>query len=67
MTKSELLKAQSRQINELGGKLHEIGNLVAALQIICADMAEATIRDKRLNEIRSAVIGLGDALDEKVG
>lgn len=45
----------------------DLSNLIAALQVLCFDLADVPIeRGSELAMLRSAVLGVGKALEERV-
>ncbi|WP_170332451.1 hypothetical protein [Ruegeria arenilitoris] len=56
MTDQEKIRAYESQITAAV-------NLVDALQIVAWDFASTQIEDQNLNQIRNAVVGLSDSLE----
>jgi len=57
------LAERTAEFRQLEGVIIDVKHLVSALQIVCWDLCQYSTHEPRLKELRSAIIGLGDALE----
>ncbi len=57
---------RTAEVDRLDSTLHDAKGLVTALQIVCGEFSQKTIKDKHLDKIRSAIVALSDALEIKL-